>query len=322
METCRNSKLSVVVPFYNEAESLPELLQELRAALDPMDRPYELIFVDDGSTDDSASVLKGLCASDSDVRLFECRRNFGKSTALSVGFHHVTGGVIATLDADLQDDPKEIPRLLEKLNEGYDLVQGWKVKRMDPWTKRWPSRVFNAVTRCVSGLALHDFNCGLRVCRREVIEHVWLYGDLHRYLPAMAHGMGFRVTEQSVSHHSRRYGTSKFGAERFLRGFFDFMVVAFLIRFSQQPMHFFGRVGLALVAAGGAVCSYLTFLKFSGQFIALRPLLTLGVLLLILGFLFLATGFLGELIVFLHNGTRKAPEGHTVRSAWSGESAR
>ncbi len=317
----RQGMLSVVVPLYNEAESLPELLLSLKNVLDAMPCDYELIFVDDGSSDDSVSLLRELGEGDAHLRLIECRRNFGKSTALSAGFSVARGGVIITLDADLQDDPEEIPVLLDELYHGFDFVQGWKVKRRDPWHKRWPSRLFNCVTSWISGIKLHDCNCGLRVCRREVIENVQLYGELHRYLPALAHGMGFKVTERGVKHHPRKYGTSKFGPERFLRGFFDFMVVAFLMRFSQKPMHFFGRIGLLLVLCGGGIGVYLTVQKIMGENIAFRPLLTLGVLLLILGFLFLATGLLGELIVFLHHGVHKGPPKHVVAKHWRGGSS-
>ncbi len=291
--------ISVVVPVLNERESIEELQAALVRTIEGSGQPFEVLWIDDGSTDGSGEVLKRIARGDPRARVFHCRKNFGKSVALDVGFRNARGRRIVTIDSDLQDDPEEIPSLLAKLDEGFDLVSGWKADRQDPLAKTVSSRLFNAATRVVSGLKLHDFNCGLKAYRRELIECISLYGEMHRYIPALAHWKGFRVAEIPVRHRPRRHGVSKFGAERYLRGLFDLMTVAFLTKYAGRPMHFFGKPGLAMSLVGLAISLHMLVLKLRGEYLSFRPLLTLGVLLLILGMVILSTGFLGELIVYL-----------------------
>lgn len=288
--------LTVVVPLLNEAESLPGLYAELSDVLGSIGLPYELIFVDDGSTDGSARVLAELYSTDRRVRVVQFRRNFGKSAALDAGFQVARGEAVITMDADLQDMPAEIPKLLDSLDAGNDLVSGWKFPRLDPLSKRLPSSVFNAVVRSMTGVPLHDFNCGFKVYRAEVVSEIHLYGELHRYVPVLAHWRGFKVAEVKVAHRPRRFGKSKFGARRFTRGFFDLLTVLFLTQYNRRPLHFFGWFGMAGLAAGFAINLYLAVLKFMGHPIGNRPLLTLGVLLMIFGALLVVFGLLAEMI--------------------------
>ena len=231
------------------------------------------------------------------VHLIAFRKNFGKAAALQAGFRNSKGDIVITMDADLQDDPKEIPRFIEKLEEGYDLVSGWKKERHDPLEKRLPSKLFNRVTAHLSGVHLHDFNCGFKAYRREVVDSIDVYGELHRYIPVLAYRKGFRITEITVEHHAREFGKSKYGLERYLRGLFDSMTVAFLGKFYDRPMYFFGKIGLVLCVIGGVICAYLTALWCMGQGIGSRPLLLLGVLFLILGVQMFSTGFIGDMLV-------------------------
>lgn len=288
--------LSVVVPVYDEAESLAELYAELVEALDRLGLPFEIIFVDDGSADRSPGILLGLFADDERVQVIQFRRNFGKSAALQAGFSAARGDAVVTLDADLQDVPAEIPRLIAELDRGADLVSGWKFPRHDPLSKRVPSSVFNAVVRRMTGVRLHDFNCGLKAYRAEVLAEIRLYGELHRYVPVLAHFRGFRVSEIQVRHRPRRYGVSKFGPGRFARGFFDLLTVLFLTQYTRRPLHFFGWFGLSTLAVGFLINAYLAVLWFLGNPIGSRPLLTLGVLLMIVGVQFVVFGLLGEMI--------------------------
>jgi glycosyltransferase involved in cell wall biosynthesis len=295
-------ELSVVVPVYEEEASLPELAERLREACAEFD--YEVILVDDGSADGSWEGIEALCAEHategSRFRGVRLARNYGKSAALASGFEEARGELVATLDADLQDDPAEIPALIEKLRKGrYDLVSGWKQNREDPWSKTLPSRFFNTVTRLISGIQIHDFNCGLKVYRREVTDAVHVYGELHRYIPLLAKWEGFdRIGERSVEHHARRHGETKFGAERFVRGFLDMVSVVFLTRFATRPMHFFGGLGSMAFAAGFLISLWLSFEKIVlGNPLGDRPLLLFGVLLLLLGAQLFTTGLLGEMIV-------------------------
>ena len=241
--------ISAIVPLLNEEESLRELYDQLAASLTSLGS-WEIIFVDDGSTDGSLEVLKNLHEKDPRVRLISFRKNYGKSAALNAGFHAARGDYVVTLDADLQDDPAEIPNLMRKIEEGYDLVSGWKKKRYDPLSKTIPSRIFNFATGILSGLRIHDFNCGLKAYRREVTEKLPVYGELHRFLPALAHWDGFRVTEIPVQHHARKYGRTKFGISRFFNGFYDLMAVIFLSRFTKKPMHLFGLLGVLCALLG------------------------------------------------------------------------
>ncbi|HEX2495402.1 MAG TPA: glycosyltransferase family 2 protein [Gaiellaceae bacterium] len=292
--------ISVVVPVHDEERSIDPLYEELRLSLEPLARPWEAVFVDDGSTDGSLAALTRLHADAPNVKVVRLRRNFGKAAALAAGFRHAEGDVVVTIDADLQDDPAELPRLLAKLDEGYDLVSGWKAQRRDPLSRRIPSRIFNAVVGRVSGVRLHDLNCGLKAYRAEVVRNLRIYGELHRFLPVLAHDRGYRVTELVVNHRPREHGKSRYGAERYLRGFLDFLTVWFMGRYRHRPLHLFGSLGLALGAIGTIVLSYLTVLKLSGEAIGHRPLLTLGVLLVVVGLQFFSLGLLSELITSHH----------------------
>jgi len=292
-------RLSVVVPAYNEVESLPELLPQLqRIARQLAGEAYEIWVIDDGSTDGSFEVVRRFHGQDPRVRGIRFRRNYGKSAALAVGFSEARGEYVVTLDADLQDDPEEIPRLLAKLEEGYDLVSGWKKQRHDPLSKTLPSKLFNTVVSLVSGIRLHDFNCGLKAYRREVIKALQLYGEMHRYIPALAHWEGFRVTELPVRHHPRKYGRSKFGASRFVKGFLDLLTVLFTTRFLKRPLHLFGTVGLLFAATGFAIDLYLVVEWAMGRTaLSNRPLALFGIALIIVGVQLISIGLLGELIV-------------------------
>jgi len=289
--------LSVVVPAYNEEESLEPLYRELIAELSHVNRPFEIIFVDDGSSDGSRDTLGRICADDSRVKAVCLRRNFGKAAALSEGFKEARGSVVITMDADLQDDPKEIPGFLAKLDEGYDMVSGWKFRRLDPISKTLPSKVFNKVAAITSGVKLHDFNCGFKAYRREVLDHIDVYGELHRYIPVLAHGNGFKVGEIKINHRPRRYGKSKYGMARFTRGLLDLLTALFITRYTKKPLHLFGSLGLILLALGFFINTYLAIIWLMGEAISRRPLLTLGVLLMIVGIQFISTGLLGEMIV-------------------------
>ncbi|MBA2360180.1 MAG: glycosyltransferase family 2 protein [Actinobacteria bacterium] len=292
--------ISVVVPVHDEDRSVELLYDELRAALEPVDRPWEAVFVDDGSTDGSFAALTRLNAEQPNVRVVRLRRNFGKAAALAAGFRHATGDVVVTIDADLQDDPAEIPRLLAKLDEGFDLVSGWKAQRRDPWSRRVVSKIFNGVVGRTSGLRLHDMNCGLKAYRADVVRSLRIYGELHRFLPVLAHDRGFRVAELAVNHRPREHGRSRYGAERYARGFLDFLTVSFMGRYRHRPIHLFGGLGLALSGLGTTLLAYLTVLKVAGQAIGHRPLLTLGVLLMVVGLQFFSLGLLSELITSHH----------------------
>lgn len=289
--------LSVVIPILNERDSLRLLHQQITEVLQPLDDPYEIIFVDDGSSDGSVAVCRDLVDRDHHVVLIELRRNFGKALALSAGFQVARGELIVTMDGDLQDDASEMPRLLAALDEGADLVSGWKRERHDPMSKTLPSRFFNAVTSRMTGLRLHDFNCGFKAYRRDVVAEMDLYGELHRYIPVLAHAKGFKVTEVPVRHHERRFGTSKYSLERFTRGAFDLLTVLFLSVFRRRPLHLFGLIGSVLAMVGFAINGYLTILWFTGtRPIGDRPLLILGTLLIILGVQVLLFGLLAEMI--------------------------
>jgi glycosyltransferase involved in cell wall biosynthesis len=289
-----------VIPVHNEERSVALLLDELGSALDPLGQPWEAVFVDDGSTDGSFAALTRLHDRAPNVRVVRLRRNFGKSAALAAGFRHAEGEVVVTIDADLQDDPAEVPRLLAKLDEGFDLVSGWKTKRRDPWRRRLVSRIFNSVVSRASGLRLHDMNCGLKAYRAEVVRSLRIYGELHRFLPVLAHDRGFRVAELPVNHRPREHGRSRYGAERYVRGFLDFLTVSFMGRYRHRPLHLFGGLGLVFALIGSVVLVYLTVLKLTGSAIGHRPLLTLGVLLVVVGLQFFSLGLLSELITSHH----------------------
>lgn len=301
--------ISVVIPVHNEERSVALLLDELASTLDGLGRAWEAVFVDDGSTDGTFSALTRLHAGATNVRIVRLRRNFGKAAALQAGIEAAEGEVIVTMDGDLQDDPAEIPRLLAKLDEGFDLVSGWKTKRRDPLTRRIPSKIFNWVSGRVSGIRLHDLNCGLKAYRAEVLHGLRIYGELHRFVPVLAHYRGFRVAEIPVNHRPREHGRSRYGMERYVRGFLDLLTVTFMGRYRQRPLHLFGGLGLTLSVAGGVVLTYLAALKLAGQAIGHRPLLTLGVLLVVVGMQFLSLGLLSELITSHHEERRHQGSG-------------
>jgi len=292
--------ISVVIPVHDEERSVALLYDELVAAFSGDGRAWEAVFVDDGSTDGTFEALSRLHDANDNVRVVRLRRNFGKATALDAGFGEAAGDVIVTIDGDLQDDPAEIPRLLAKLDEGYDLVSGWKTKRQDPLTRRIPSKIFNAVAGKVSGVRLHDMNCGLKAYRAEVVQGMQLYGELHRYTPVLAHYRGYRVTELPVNHRPREHGRSNYGVERYVRGFLDLLTVTFMGRYSHRPLHLFGGLGLFAGMLGFAILVYLTVVKLMGHAIGQRPLLTLGVLLVVVGIQLLSLGLISELITSHH----------------------
>jgi len=291
--------ISAVVPLLNEAESLPQLHRELTAALDGTGRPWEILYIDDGSRDGSDRVIAELAAADPRVRGASFRRNFGKSAALATGFRLARGEWVVTLDADLQDDPSELPKLFAALDGGFDLVSGWKLDRQDPITKTLPSRLFNAVTSAVSGVRLHDFNCGFKLYRRDVVDSIEVYGELHRFMPALAHWRGFRVTEVPVRHRARRFGRSKFGAARFVNGFLDLIAAAFISTSALKPLHVFGRVGLGFIAVATAIAVYFVVLFLGGAPIRVRPLMLFGAGLGLVGIQLILMGLLGEMIAAL-----------------------
>jgi glycosyltransferase involved in cell wall biosynthesis len=289
--------LSVVIPLYNEEGSLMELSLSLKRVFDLLKCNYEVIFVDDGSTDTSFEKIKEINKRNSRYHCIKLRRNYGKSAALSAGFKEAKGDVVITMDADLQDDPNEIPELIKAINSGYDLVSGWKKIRYDPFIKRHTSKIFNYFTSKVSGIRLHDFNCGLKAYRKDVIKSVKVYGEMHRYIPALAHIMGFKVTEKVVKHHPRKFGVTKFGTNRFLNGFFDLLTVAFTSKFIKKPLHLFGTLGILSSFIGFVITLYLTILKFFGnESISNRPLFLVGTLFIIVGFQSFSLGLIAEMI--------------------------
>ena len=289
--------LSVVVPAYNEESRIAASLGELVGYLARQAYSWELLVIDDGSTDNSAAILEELHGNHPEVKVIQFRRNFGKAAGYTAGFQKAIGQFVITMDADLQDDPAEIPNLIAKLEAGYDLVSGWKKKRFDPLGKTIPSRFFNWVTGRVSGIAIHDFNCGLKAYRNEVVKDVKVYGELHRYIPVLAHMEGYRVGEIPVQHHPRQFGATKYGWGRLLKGFLDLLTVMFLGRFMARPLHLFGTVGIILGTLGMGVNAFIVSLWLQTGTIQNRhPLLILGVLLSVLGVQFICTGLLADMI--------------------------
>lgn len=294
----RTESISVVVPLYDERESLEELHRRLTTVLESLGRTYEIIFVDDGSDDGSRDVLRRLSAADPNVRILRFRRNFGKSAALSAGFREARYDLVVSLDADLQDVPEEIPRLLEKMEEGFDLVSSWKHRRSDPLLKVLSSKFFNYFTALATGVRIHDINSGFKCYRRSVLEEINVYGDMHRYIPVLASYRGFKVGEIKVRHDPRRFGKSKFGPSRYLGGLFDLLTVIMLTRYNRKPLHAFGILGIFLFAAGVCVDGYLAMGWIFGNWIGDRPLLLLGTLLMIIGVQFIFFGLLAEMIAY------------------------
>ena len=292
--------ISVVVPLLNEEHTLEALYREIADALEPLGHEFEVVFVDDGSTDGSLSVLTRLHDEAANIVVLHLRRNFGKAAALQAGFLEARGDVVVTMDADLQDDPGEIPKLLAKLDEGFDLVSGWKTRRNDPFARRLFSRIFNWTTGVISGVRLHDVNCGLKAYRADVLHGMRIYGELHRFIPVLAAYRGYRIAEIPVNHRPRQHGSSRYGPERYLRGFFDLLSVTFMGRYRHRPLHLFGGIGLLMGALGFIILTYLSVMWFWGQGIGGRPLFTLGVLLMVVGIQFVSLGLLSELITSQH----------------------
>lgn len=291
--------LSVVVPLLDEADSLPELEAWIRRVAETNNIKYEVIFVDDGSTDDSWKIIESFSQKYDNIRGIKFRRNYGKSAALNTAFQEVAGDVVITMDADLQDSPAEIPELMAMIqNDGFDIVSGWKKKRYDPITKTIPTKLYNAVARKLSGINLHDFNCGLKAYKKEVVKNIEVYGEMHRYIPIIAKWAGFsKITEKVVVHQARKYGVTKFGIERFIYGFLDMLTITFVGKFGKRPMHFFGLLGTLFFSLGFIILIYLSLSKLIWDVtnIASRPLFFLGIVTLIIGSQLFLAGFLGEL---------------------------
>jgi glycosyltransferase involved in cell wall biosynthesis len=290
-------KLSFVIPVFNEEKSLKVLHKEIIENIP--NTTYEIIFIDDGSTDNSYTVIEKIAREDANIKPIRFRTNFGKAAALQAGFDKAQGEIIFTMDADLQDDPKEIPRFIEKIDEGYDLVSGWKKKRKDPITKRWPSKFFNLITSIVFHLRLHDYNCGYKAYRRDAAKSLNIYGELYRYIPAIVWSKGFSVTEIVVTHHKRKFGKSKYGASRLIRGFLDLLTVTMITKYRRSPLYLFGASGLIISLIGFIISVWLAVKKiFFGMSLSNRPLLFLGILLIVVGVQLISLGLLGEMIVY------------------------
>ncbi|WP_457601246.1 glycosyltransferase family 2 protein [Hydrogenivirga sp.] len=291
--------ISVVIPAFNEEENIPVLYGKLKEVLDSLGEEYEVIFVDDGSYDRTPEILRELAEKDSRVKVIRFRRNYGQTAAMYAGFEHARGDVVITMDADLQNDPEDIPKLLEKLHEGYDIVSGWRKDRKDPFlSRKLPSKIANWIISKVTGVELHDYGCTLKAYRSDIAKRYRLYGDMHRFLPALAKRFGAKVTEIPVRHHPRLYGKSKYGIGRTVRVILDIFLVKFLNEYITKPLYVFGGFGFLLLSVGFLIELYLTFLKlFTGADIGGRPLLILGVLLILAGIQLLSTGIIAELII-------------------------
>ncbi|MCP4727324.1 MAG: glycosyltransferase family 2 protein [bacterium] len=296
-----NIDVSVLIPFYDEEESLGELCESIKKVIESTGKAFEVVFVDDGSKDGSLAKLLEIKKNFNEIKIIQFQRNYGKSAALAAGFARVTGDIVITMDADLQDDPEEIPTLINKINEGFDLVSGWKKERKDPFIKKITSKFFNFMTSVVSKIYLHDHNCGLKAYRKHVVKTISVYGELHRFIPVLANSAGFKVTELAVKHHERKYGKTKFGLWRFFAGTFDLITVTFLTNFTYRPLHLFGLAGVLSFGAGFLINLYLTYQRyFNNEGIQHRPLLFLGMLLIIIGIQIFSIGLLGEMLVNIH----------------------
>ena len=301
--------ISVVVPLYNEEESIPLLYEKLTTSLDEYGRPYEMIIVDDGSTDTSFTLLRNLAREDARLRIIRFRRNFGQTAAFSAGFDHARGEVVITIDADLQNDPYDIPKLMERVDAGYDIVSGWRKDRQDRFLDRkLPSIIANRLISNVTDVRLHDYGCSLKAYRREILQDVQLYGELHRFIPALASQVGGTVTEVPVNHYARQFGTSKYGISRTIRVMLDLITVWFLGRYATRPLHVFGTMGLLSVAVGMLSIFYLIFVKFYYlQDIGTRPLLMFAVLLVVVGVQLVTMGLLGEMVIRTYHESQNKP---------------
>lgn len=303
--------LSMVIPVKDESESLPDLMKEIVAAMQPTGFEYEVIVIDDGSRDNSWEVVENLSKEYPFIRAYRFQFNCGKAAALALGFSKAQGKYVATLDGDLQDDPLEIPKMIDILNQGFDLVSGWKIRRLDPWHKTMPSKLFNLTVSVVCGKRLHDFNCGIKAYRRSVVKFIQLYGDYHRFIPVMAKWQGFRITEMPVAHRARIHGVSKYGISRLVSGFLDLVSLMFMRSFSSKPLHFFGLIGLVFMLAGLGVCGFFGYEWFNTGALHVRPLLLAGGFSLVMSVQFISLGLLGEML----NGSkvRTYPVAETIR---------
>lgn len=313
-------QLSVIIPVFNEEENIEPLYREIREALGGLGVEYEILTIDDGSTDDSFTVLKRLHEEEPRVRVIRFRRNFGQTAAFAAGFDLARGEMIVTLDADLQNDPADIPRLLAKLEEGYDVVSGWRVERRDPFlTRRFPSMVANWLISEITGVRLHDYGCSLKAYRREVVKNIRLYGELHRFMPALASWMGVQVTEVPVNHRPRKFGQTKYGLSRTIRVLLDLLTVRFLLSYSTRPIQIFGLLGVLFFGTGGLLLAYLGFVRLIlQQPIADRPLVLLAILLTMVGVQLVTMGLLGELVVRTYHESQGKPI-YAVREILDGE---
>jgi len=294
-----SKKISIVIPVFNEKENIQILVERLKKVLEGNGSDWEIVFVDDGSTDNTFQILEEVAGKNESISIIKLRRNFGKSIALNTAFGYATGDIIITMDGDLQDDPEEIHRFIEKIEDGYDLVVGWKYPRKDPITKKIPSKIFNRLTGMLMGVDIHDFNCGYKAFRRKTLENIYLYGEMHRYIPVLIAWQGFRIAEIKVKHHPRKYGKSKYGVSRIIKGFLDLITVKFLTGYATRPLHIFGIPGILSLLLGFFIGLHLAVLKYwKGMGIGERPLLLLAVLLIILGLQFISIGLLGEMITF------------------------
>ena len=308
MKTIPRPYLSVVIPLYDEAENVDDLHRELTAALDPCGRSYEILLVDDGSTDGTLERLIAVEARDPRVRVLRLRRNFGQTAAFSAGFDHARGQVVVTSDGDLQNDPRDIPLLLKKLDEGYDIVCGWRRERKDPLSKRLPSWFANRIISWATGVHLHDYGCSLKAMRSEVVSNLRLYGEMHRFIPAVASWMGVTLAEMPVKHRPRTRGSSKYGLGRILRVLLDLFTVKFLVAYGTRPAHFFGLLGLGFGFAGVAIWAYLSFLHFfRDTAVGSRPLLHVGTMLFVTGVILVSFGLVAELLVRVYHESQGKP---------------
>lgn len=288
--------LSIIIPTYNEEKNIPILYEKLKEILNKESKTYELIFVNDGSTDQTFDGMQKLKKNDKNIKIINFQRNFGKAAGLSAGWKFAQGKIIIQMDADLQDDPEEIPKFLSKLDSGYDLISGWKYNRLDPLEKRIFTKPYNFLNNWVAGTKIHDHNCGFKCYRREVIENIDIYGELHRYIPALATWRGFKVTEIKVKHHKRKFGKSKYGMGRIFKGFMDLITVKYITTYNKKPLHFFGLIGSLFSFLGFISGLYLVYLKIIGKTIGDRPLLFLTILLIFLGVQFISLGLIAEMI--------------------------
>jgi len=301
-------EISIVIPVYNEEQALPKLYNLLKKVLDSLQKKYEIILVDDGSTDRTWEVLSALRVKDDSLKIIRFTRNFGQTAAMAAGFTHAQGEIIIAMDADLQNDPADIPDFLSKIQEGYDLVSGWRKNRKDSFKRKFPSQVANWLIGKITGVKIHDYGCSLKAYRAWVAKNIHLYGEMHRFIPALAAWSGAKITEIPVRHHPRQFGKAKYGLSRTFKVILDLIMVKFLLSYATKPLHFFGYPGLCSLATGLAICFYLSFLKlFYHAQLAQRPLLLLGVLLIFIGVQFISLGLLAEMNIRIYHETQKKP---------------